>query len=313
MKLKQNFPRRLMVLGLVVAGVLLGCAQSVTAQWSPMANPTPTPGTNIWYNSGNVGIGTTSPVATLHMAGGNGTGSPTAGATLALGYSTTGQYPHFISTVHNAGTGTANAINFYTSDGSANSIFPTNAVFGMTITNGNIGIGTTSPGQKLDVVGGNINVSASSGVGGDITLTGTIHAKYQDVAEWVRSTKQLAAGTVVVLDPTKSNQVTSSSVSYDTRVAGVISAQPGIALGEKSDSTVLVATTGRVKVKVDASKSPIHIGDLLVTSDISGVAMKSETVNLGGVQIHRPGTLIGKALEPLEKGKGEILVLLSLQ
>ena len=36
-------------------------------------------------------------------------------------------------------------------------------------------------------------------------------------------------------------------------------------------------------------------------------------VNLGGVQIHRQGTLIGKALEPLEKGKGEILVLLSLQ
>lgn len=27
----------------------------------------------------------------------------------------------------------------------------------------------------------------------------------------------------------------------------------------------------------------------------------------------RPGTLIGKALEPLEKGVGEILVLLSLQ
>jgi len=35
-------------------------------------------------------------------------------------------------------------------------------------------------------------------------------------------------------------------------------------------------------------------------------------VNLGGVQIHRLATLIGNALEPLEKGKGEILVLLSL-
>jgi hypothetical protein len=46
----------------------------------------------------------------------------------------------------------------------------------------------------------------------------------------------------------------------------VISAQPGITLGEKSDGKVLVATTGRVKVKVDASKRPIHIGDLLVTS-----------------------------------------------
>jgi len=77
--------------------------------------------------------------------------------------------------------------------------------------------------------------------------------------------------------------------------------------------SVIMATTGRVRVKVDGTKGPIHIGDLLVTSDVPGVAMKSEAVNLGGVQIHRPGTLIGKALEPLEKGKGEILVLLSLQ
>jgi hypothetical protein len=43
------------------------------------------------------------------------------------------------------------------------------------------------------------------------------------------------------------------------------------------------------------------------------VAMKSLAVKLGGVEFHRPGTLIGKALEPLESGVGEILVLLSLQ
>jgi hypothetical protein len=29
--------------------------------------------------------------------------------------------------------------------------------------------------------------------------------------------------------------------------------------------------------------------------------------------MHRPGTIIGKALEPLDNGVGEILVLLSLQ
>src|SRR5205807_6031780 len=133
---------------------------------------------------------------------------------------------------------------------------------------GNVGIGTSSPGYKLDV-NGSINSNA--------TITGNnIVAKYQDVAEWVPSSEQLPAGTVVVLDSTKSNQVTSSTTSYDTRVAGVISEQPGIALGEKSDGKVLVATTGRVRVRVDASKSPINIGDLLVTSDISGVAMKSE-------------------------------------
>jgi len=36
-------------------------------------------------------------------------------------------------------------------------------------------------------------------------------------------------------------------------------------------------------------------------------------MKIGGARIHRPGTLIGKALEPLDKGTGEILVLLSLQ
>jgi hypothetical protein len=36
-------------------------------------------------------------------------------------------------------------------------------------------------------------------------------------------------------------------------------------------------------------------------------------VEVAGVKMHRPGTVIGKALEPLERGEGEILVLLSLQ
>jgi len=129
----------------------------------------------------------------------------------------------------------------------------------------------------------------------------------------VPSSERIPAGTVVVLDTAKSNQVISSTQSYDTRVAGVISEQPGIALGESGEGKVLVATTGRVFVKVDASHGPIHIGDLLVTSDISGVAMKSEPITVGGRLMHMPGTLIGKALEPLEKGSGKILVLLSLQ
>jgi hypothetical protein len=43
------------------------------------------------------------------------------------------------------------------------------------------------------------------------------------------------------------------------------------------------------------------------------MAMKSEPIEIGGRKIHAPGTIIGKALEPLAFGTGDILVLLSLQ
>jgi hypothetical protein len=68
-----------------------------------------------------------------------------------------------------------------------------------------------------------------------------------------------------------------------------------------------------VKVKVDATYGAIKRGDLLVSSPRAGHAMRSEPVTIGGVPMHRPGTIIGKALEPLESGTGEVLALLTLQ
>lgn len=116
-----------------------------------------------------------------------------------------------------------------------------------------------------------------------------------------------------MLDRAHDNQVMRSASAYDTAVAGVVSAQPGIILGIGSDAKEKIATTGRVKVHVDASHGSIAIGDLLVTGDKPGMAMKSEPVEIAGIKLHRPGTVIGKALQPLAAGEGEILVLLSLQ
>ena len=110
---------------------------------------------------------------------------------------------------------------------------------------GNVGVGTATPDTtvKLHVAGG-------------VRVDGNISAKYQDLAEWVPSRQQLTAGTVVVLDTQHLNQVIASSRAYDTKVAGVISLQPGIALGEAGEGKLLVATTRRVRIKVEATRPP---------------------------------------------------------
>jgi hypothetical protein len=171
---------------------------------------------------------------------------------------------------------------------------------------GEVGIGVApETGVKLKVAG-NAHF--------DGTVTGTyIKAHYQDVAEWVPSNTDLMPGTVVVLDASIGNGVMASNRPYDTSVAGVVSEQPGIILGFEGTSKEQIATTGRVRVKVDASGGAIAVGDLLVTSDKAGYAMRSTPLEIGGASLHRPGTIVGKALEPLKTGQGEILVLLSLQ
>jgi hypothetical protein len=244
----------------------------------------------IYYNSGRVGIGATNPAEMLELNGSGEVKVRAAGTISAgiqfrsTGTSTWSEWQQFFGRMRlNTHDGTTTRPDVMT-------ILP----------DGKVGIGRDTPTEALDVVG-------------NIKATGSVSATYQDVAEWVPSTQKLAAGTVVVLDADRTNHVSASASSYDTKVAGVVSEQPGIILGVGGEGKVKVATTGRVRVRVDASRGAIRVGDLLVTSGVEGVAMKSVEVDLGGVKIHRPGTIIGKALEPLEKGTGEILVLLSLQ
>ncbi len=57
--------------------------------------------------------------------------------------------------------------------------------------------------------------------------------------------------------------------------------------------------------KVDASESPIAVGDLLTSSKNPGYARKAKNPKIGSI--------IGKALEPLEEGTGYIAVFVNIQ
>ncbi|HEX8558665.1 MAG TPA: hypothetical protein VF668_11200 [Pyrinomonadaceae bacterium] len=277
-------------------------------------------------SSGHVGLGTSAPASILsvNLDNANYTNAGGAGAHFVMtNPNATGQ--NVVASIINGVTvakwrtdfagniswvaGPTGGHDFYTGGD-----YGTGAVRLSIKNDGRVGVGTSNPGAayKLDVAGA-LNAAGDVTVAGDITAGGSVSAKYQDVAEWVPSTQRLAAGTVVVLDTGRSNHVVASGKAYDTGVAGVVSAEPGVILGVAGEGKLKVATTGRVRVRVDATRGAIKVGDLLVTSEVEGVAMKSVPVELGGVSLHRPGTIVGKALEPLAGGVGEILVLLSLQ
>jgi hypothetical protein len=298
-----------------LVALFLFAAVAEAQQWA-------TAGANIYNtNTGNVGIGTSAPIAELHID------RVAADSQIILKTQGTSNYSYgrFIipasSTVNDVqagfffqeGLGNYSAGNRFYAFG-FNPVTDSFTILGgdgptqrVTVkANGFVGIGTASPGALLEV-NGNANVN------GNLTTAGNIAAKYQDFAEWVPANEPLEPGMVVVLNPNKTNEVMASAQAYDSAVAGVVSYKPGVILGEAAENKEQIATAGRVRVRVDATKNPIRIGDLLVTGEKHGVAMKSEPVDLGGVKIHRPGTIVGKALEPLEKGEGEILVLLTLQ
>jgi hypothetical protein len=266
--------------------------------------------------NGNVGIGTTSPKGKLHVSNGSSGVIPQPG------------FDHLVIE-----DDTTAALNLLTPDANLSEIIfgtpadvfgamlrwdysnnlmtlsPANAnaaldlgygngSSGIRITSaGNVGVGTASPTAKLHVVG-------------DVIVQGNIGAKYQDVAEWVDAVEPLPPATVVAAHPALANHVQRSTKAYDTTVLGVVSNQPGILLGEKSGDKVAVAQSGRVKVRIDARYGAIKPGDLIVASPTPGVAMLSRPTRSG---MHRPGTIIGKALEAWPSGAGEILVLLTLQ
>jgi hypothetical protein len=186
-------------------------------------------------------------------------------------------------------------------------------------TNGNVGIGTTSPGAPLEV-NGSVKLTAGSGAAitfQDGTTQSTAYTgvlcggDYAESVDVTGARRSYTAGDVLVIDPNDSGKFLKSAEPYSTAVLGIYSTKPGAVgrrqLTPKSADEVPMAMIGIVPTKVSAENGPIKPGDLLVTSSTPGYAMK------GTDRSRLVGAIIGKAMGRLESGQGVIEVGVTLQ
>jgi len=141
-----------------------------------------------------------------------------------------------------------------------------------------------------------------------------------DVAEWVNVSEPVAPGDVLELDPDNPGAYRKARGGCSSRIAGVVSTEPGVVLGSEvvdspvSSSTLnlarrtshsaLMALIGIIPVKACAESGPILPGDLLVPASMPGYVRRWQ----GESDVC--ASFVAKALEPLDTGEGVILVLL---
>jgi len=153
----------------------------------------------------------------------------------------------------------------------SNNIYPLVMASGTSSISGNILYGNS--GITVDNDTSTLNATAQT-------------ARWADLAEKYIADNSYEPGTVMIFGGPK--EVTESAGIGNKKIAGVISTNPAFIMNNDLavENTVTIALQGRVPCKVVGI---IKKGDMLIASDVGGVATSSDDPKLGSV--------IGKALE----------------
>ena len=186
---------------------------------------------------------------------------------------------------------------------SANNVTVTNALSSASVTatgavSGATLVATTSLTTN-SIINSGANVTGN--IGSAANYFNTVFAKatsaqYADLAEKYTADGEYLPGTVVSFGGNQ--EITLSTVDFDTNVAGVVSTNPSYIMnaGLESEFTVLVALTGRVPTRVHG---PVRKGDMMVSAG-DGLGKSDADPAIGSV--------IGKALEDFSGDVGVIEV-----
>ena len=232
---------------------------------------------------------------------------------------------------------TGNGLTAVTNNNSSSAIWGFNnsggvAIHGVTFLGTGAGIkgsnttngGTAVEGELLGVTTGNValfkvdgaNVARINQAGKGFFNGGTQNSG-ADVAEAFDvegDRNSYEPGDVLIISQSSDRKVEKSNTPYSTLVAGVYATKPGLLLTEKNamqesiDEMVPMGVIGVIPVKVCLEGGNIKRGDMLVTSSITGVAMKADPDKV------KVGQVLGKALEDYSaEGTGKIKVLVSIK
>ena len=190
----------------------------------------------------NISIGANISVLTGTFRNGD-SGTSVINPQIEFGWANSATYQQWIHTRHYGTSSVYNSIDFYTSDGTEFGVFPTNAVLGLTVTDGKIGVNNLYPDYQLDV-------------NGNGNITGTLYIG----AKSIPNSGNIDAGTVNINNVVDPEQAQDAATKYyvDTHIGNIgnignLTVSNTTISSSLSNATITITPTGTGLVTIDTT------------------------------------------------------------